>query len=85
VLLASEDMITQRIDAHLARAKRATVIVGKHLGDGAPKLLQKKACQTSSGKRVTHFCLESSDRKPKGFQLRDRKVYYETTTNRGKR
>ena len=34
VLLASEDMITQRIDAHLARAKRATVIVGKHLGDG---------------------------------------------------
>ena len=34
VLLASEDMITKRIDAHLARAKRATVIVGKHLGDG---------------------------------------------------
>jgi len=34
VLLASEDMITQRIDAHLARAKRANVSVGKHLGDG---------------------------------------------------
>jgi len=34
VLLAREDMITQRINAHLARAKRATVSVGKHLGDG---------------------------------------------------
>jgi hypothetical protein len=34
VLLASEDMITQKIDAHLARAKRATVSVDKHLGDG---------------------------------------------------
>ena len=33
MLLASEDMITQRIDAHLARAKRAIVSVGKHLGD----------------------------------------------------
>ena len=37
VLLASEDMITQRIDAHLARAKRATVSVCKHLGDGRSK------------------------------------------------
>jgi len=27
-------MITQRIDVHLARAKRAIVSVGKHLGDG---------------------------------------------------
>jgi len=34
VMLASEDMITQRIDAHLARAKRATVSMGKHRGDG---------------------------------------------------
>ena len=34
VLLASEDMITQRINTHFARAKRATVSVGKHLGDG---------------------------------------------------
>jgi len=34
VLVASEDMITQRIDAHLAGAKRATVSVGKHLGNG---------------------------------------------------
>ena len=34
VLLASENMITQRIDAHLAGAKHATVSVGKHLWDG---------------------------------------------------
>jgi len=34
VLLTSEDIITQRIDTHLAGAKRATVSVGKHLGDG---------------------------------------------------
>jgi len=36
VLLASEDMITQSIDTHhdLAGAKRATVSVVKHLGDG---------------------------------------------------
>ena len=33
VLFAGEDMITQMIDAHLAGAKRATVSVGKHLGD----------------------------------------------------
>jgi len=34
VLLAREDMITQRIDTHLAGAKRATLSVGKHLEDG---------------------------------------------------
>ena len=34
VLLASEDMITRRIDTHLAGAKRATVSMSKHLGDG---------------------------------------------------
>jgi hypothetical protein len=45
VLLAGADMITQRIDAHLARAKRATVSVVKHLGDGNPKPLQEKAWQ----------------------------------------
>ena len=43
VLLASEDMIAQRIDAHLARAERAIVSVASILGMGAPKLLQKKA------------------------------------------
>jgi len=41
VLLASEDMITQRIDTHLAGAKRATVSVGKHLGDGCSETPEK--------------------------------------------
>ena len=34
VLLASEDMITQRIDVHLVRVKRATVSACKYLRDG---------------------------------------------------
>jgi len=37
VLFVSEDMIAHRIDAHLARAKRAILSVVKHLGDGFPK------------------------------------------------
>ena len=37
VLLATEDMITQRINMHLAGALRATLSVGKHLGNGCPK------------------------------------------------
>jgi len=43
VLLASEDMITQRIDTHLAGAKRATVSVGKHLGDGRSETPAEKS------------------------------------------
>ena len=43
VLLASEDMITQRINAHLARAKRATVSVCKHLRDGRSKTRAEKS------------------------------------------
>ena len=43
VLLASEDMIAQRIDAHLARAKRAIVSVGKHLGDGRSETPAEKS------------------------------------------
>ena len=43
VLLASEDMITQRIDAHLAGANRATVSVGKHLGDGRSETPAEKS------------------------------------------
>ena len=43
VLIASEDMITQRIDAHLAGAKRATVSVGTHLGDGRSKTPAEKS------------------------------------------
>jgi len=43
VLFASEDMITQRIDAHLARAKRVTVGVCKHLGDERSKTPAEKS------------------------------------------
>jgi len=43
VLLASEDMITQRIDTHLAAAKLATVSVGKHLGDGRSETPAEKS------------------------------------------
>ena len=43
VLLASEDMITQRIDAHLAGAKRAIMSVGKHLGDGRSETPAEKS------------------------------------------
>ena len=43
VLLASEDMVTQRIDAHLARAMRAIVSVGKHLGDGRSETPAEKS------------------------------------------
>ena len=51
-MLASEDMITQKINAHLARAKRATVSVGKHLGNGrsetpAEKILPNVRWETS--------------------------------------
>ena len=50
VLLASEDMITQRIDAHLARAKRATVSVCKHLGDGCSETpAEKKPAKHPAG------------------------------------
>jgi len=43
VLLASENMITQRIDTHVAGAKRATVSVGKHLGDGRSETPAEKS------------------------------------------
>ena len=43
VLLASEDMITQRIDTHLAGAYRATLSVGKHLGDRRSKAPAEKS------------------------------------------
>jgi len=54
VLLASEDMITQRINTHLAGAKRATLSVDKHLGDGrsetpAEKSLPNVRRETSLG------------------------------------
>ena len=43
VLLASDHMITQRIDAHLVGAKRATVSVGKHLGEGRSETPAEKS------------------------------------------
>jgi len=43
VLLASEDMITQRIDAHLVRSTRATVSVCKHLVDGRSETPTEKS------------------------------------------
>jgi len=43
VLLASEDMITQRIDTNLAGAKRATLSVGKRLGDGRSETPAEKS------------------------------------------
>jgi len=43
VLLAIEDMITQRIDTHLAGTLRATLGVGKHLRDGSPKTPAEKS------------------------------------------
>jgi len=49
VLLASEDMITQRIDTHLAGAKHATLSVGKHLGDGRSKTLAEKSLLSKTG------------------------------------
>jgi len=69
-MLASEDMITQRIDTHLAGAKRATVSVGKHLGDGRSETPAEKAYQTSGGKRVSNLFVERSDRKPRRLQLK---------------
>jgi len=52
VLLTSEDMITQKINTHLAGAKRATVSVGKHLGDGRS--------ETSAGKSLSNIWRETS-------------------------
>ena len=43
VLLASEDMIAQRIDVHLARVRRAIVSAGKHLGDGRSETPAEKS------------------------------------------
>jgi hypothetical protein len=43
VLLATEDMITHRINTYLAGTLRATLGVGKHLRDGAPKAPAEKS------------------------------------------
>jgi len=53
IVLSTESItsfiITQRKDTHLARVKRATVSVCKHLGDGCSETPAEKACQTSGG------------------------------------
>jgi len=43
VLLATEDMVTHWINTHLAGTLRATLGVGKHLGDGGPKAVAEKS------------------------------------------
>ena len=64
VLLASEDMITQRIDARLARAKRATVSVGKHLGDGCSETPAEKSLSNvrweilANLRFCVHYCID---------------------------
>jgi len=54
VLLASENMIAQRINTRLAGAKRATVSVCKHLGDGR--------CETPAEKSLPNVRWETSYR-----------------------
>jgi len=72
VLLASEDMITQRIDTHLAGAKHATVSVGKHLGDGRSETMTPAEKSLPNVRRETSLKLIRGKvrRKPRGFQLR---------------
>jgi len=43
VLPATEDMITQRINTHLAGTLCATLGVCKHLGDRGPKIPAEKS------------------------------------------
>jgi len=64
VLLATMNMITQRIDTHFPGAKRATVSVGKHHGDGRSK--------TPAEKSLPHIRQETS------LQLIRGKVRHET-------
>jgi len=52
VLLASEDMIPQRVNTHFAGAQRAALSVSKYLGNRRPEAPVEKSLQTSSGKRV---------------------------------
>jgi len=70
VLLASEDMITQRIDTHLAGAKRATLSVGKHLGDGCSETPAEIGLPNVWRESSLGLMRGRSDRKPRGSQLR---------------
>ena len=65
VLLASEDMITQRIDAHPARAKHATVSVCKHLGDGRSETPAEKSLPNVRRETSFRLMLGKVRQKPK--------------------
>jgi len=65
VLLASEDLITQRINAHPARAKRATVSVSKHLGDGRSETPAEKSLQNVRWETSYRLLLGKVQQKPK--------------------
>jgi len=70
VLLASENMITHRIDTHLASAKRATVSVGKHLGDGRSETPAEKSLPNIRWEKSLQLVRAKSDIKPRGLRLR---------------
>ena len=81
VLLASEDMITKRINTHLAGAKRATVSMGKHLGDGRSETLAEKSLPNVRRETSLRLMLGKVRQKPKRvpgevhlFSLRRRHV-----------
>jgi len=65
VLLASDDMIAQRIDAHLVRAKRAIVSVGKHLGDGRLETTTEKSLPNVRWETSYRLLLRKSRQKSK--------------------
>jgi len=65
VLLASEDMITQRINAQLARAKCAIVSVGKHLGEGRSKTPAEKSLPNVWWETSYRLLLRKFQQKPK--------------------
>jgi len=65
VLLASEDMITQSINAHLARAKRATVSVCKHLGDGRSETPAEKSLPNVRRETSLRLMFRKVQQKPK--------------------
>jgi len=59
VLLTTEDMITKRINTHLAGTVHATLGVGKHLWDGVPKTPAEKSLPSLANiwreARLCHF------------------------------
>jgi len=66
-LLAGEHMITQRINTHLAGAKRATVSVGKHPWDGRSETPAEQSLTNVWFNQVPISFVERYNRKPRGF------------------